>query len=84
MLTESFLSWMPSPNTHRSSTLTAYSEEQQRMEMTTFELSFDHHFDTGADTEYVIWEGEVERARLPDRASAIQFAEATYLLERAA
>lgn len=90
MLTEAFLSWCPSPNHHRSSTLTAYSEEQHCMRVTTFELSIDHHFDTGADTEYVVWEGDVERARLPDRPSAVQFAnadeakafvEATWLME---
>lgn len=84
MLTESFLSWCPSPRYDRRSTLTAYSETAGRMEMTTFELSIDRHFDTGADTEYVVWEGDTERARLPDRPSAVQFAEATYLLERAA
>lgn len=78
---EPYLRWCPSLRTDRHSTLAEWDYTLGQLVESAITLQVDMHWDTGAPTEYVIWDGEVERVRLLDKEEAMRWAEATYVLE---
>lgn len=75
------LDWAYSPRIDRHKELVIRGEHANTR--TGFELRVDHHWDTGAATEYLLYRAgeEVPFASLPTMAEAEAFAEATYTLE---
>lgn len=49
--------------------------------VTEFAIQIDHHWDTGAPTEYIVFEGENEIGRFASAEEAKAFGMATYALE---
>lgn len=76
---EPILTWSVTAQPGRAWVLLNRTEDGPQI--TPITIGADHHWDTGAATEWVVYDGDTEIGRFASSPEASQFAEATYSLE---